>query len=229
MFAALHLLSRENPRFRAWSRYRLAGLVQKDLLPDIVEVLTGPDVEFGLRLLVLQALEGSALVSELSEILTAMVVDPAAAFANIASAIKPRGRFAFMVWQGRDRNEWATAIHEALNPDATEPVVAGKAFSLSERTATAGLLEMAGFAEIEFSEVNEPVFYGPNPETALATIASFDNVAKALSRPAAAEIRARLLDMLRKHQTQHGIQFASRAWLITGRKADDRQWASKVT
>lgn len=86
MFAALNLLSRENPRFRAWSRYRLAGLVQKDLLPDIVEVLTGPDVEFGLRLLVLQALEGSALVSELSEILTAMVVDPAAAFATRSEA-----------------------------------------------------------------------------------------------------------------------------------------------
>jgi hypothetical protein len=86
MFAALRALSRENPRFRAWSRYRLAGLVQKDLLPDVVEVLTAPDVEFGLRLLVLQALEGSTLVSELSEILTSMVVDATAVFATRSEA-----------------------------------------------------------------------------------------------------------------------------------------------
>jgi SAM-dependent methyltransferase len=149
--------------------------------------------------------------------------DPAAAFANIANAVRPGGRFVFMVWQGRDRNEWATAIHEALDPDSTGPVAAGKAFSVSDPSMTSGLLETAGFTTIEFSEINEPVFYGPNPESALATIQTFENVKNALNRPAAtAEIRARLLDMLEEHQTPHGIQFGSRAWMITGRRCGDR-------
>ena len=143
--------------------------------------------------------------------------DPAAAFANIANAVRPGGRFVFMVWQGGDRNEWATAIHKALNPNSTRPVAASKAFSLSEPSVTSGLLETAGFTAIEFREINEPVFYGPDPETALATVQTFENVEKALNRPVeTAEIRARLLDMLEAHRTPHGIQFDSRAWLITG-------------
>lgn len=145
--------------------------------------------------------------------------DPAVAFTNIAKAVRPGGRFAFMVWQGRDRNEWATAIHQALDPDATAPAMAGKAFSLSQPSVASGLLETAGFSSIAFSAINEPVFYGPGPETALATIETFENVKKALDHPgAAANIRARLLDMLKQHQTQHGIRFASRAWMITGRR-----------
>ena len=146
--------------------------------------------------------------------------DPAAAFANVARAVRPGGRFVFMVWQDRDRNEWATAIQAALDPNSTAPVVAGKAFSLSEPSVASRLLEAAGFTGIEFSEIDEPVFYGPDPETALATIQTFDNVKTALDRPGgAADIRARLLDMLRAHQTRHGIQFASRAWLIAGRRS----------
>lgn len=148
--------------------------------------------------------------------------DPAAAFANIARAVKPGGRFMFMVWQGRDRNEWATAIQQALDPETTAPVPAAKAFSLGDPSATVALLETAGFTAIEFSDINEPVYYGPDPETALATIQTFENVKNALDRPAAAaEIHARLLAMLRAHRTPQGVQFDSRAWLITGRRAGE--------
>lgn len=146
--------------------------------------------------------------------------DPAAAFANIAKAVRPGGRFVFMVWQGRDRNEWATAIQEALDPATAAPAASAKAFSLGEPSVASGLLETAGFTAIAFREVNEPVYYGPDPETALATVQTFENVKNALDRPfAAAAIRARLLGMLEAHQTVHGVQFDSRAWLITGRRA----------
>lgn len=144
--------------------------------------------------------------------------DPAAAFANIAGAIRPGGRFAYMVWQGRDRNEWATAMHEALAPASTGPTAASKAFSLSDPAVTSGLLATAGFTAIEFTEINEPVFYGPDPETALATLETFENVASALDRPDPTEIRARLLDMLRAHQTRHGVQFDARAWIVSGHR-----------
>jgi ubiquinone/menaquinone biosynthesis C-methylase UbiE len=40
--------------------------------------------------------------------------DPAAAFANIARAIRPGGRLLWMVCQSRGLNEWATAIPRAL-------------------------------------------------------------------------------------------------------------------
>lgn len=145
--------------------------------------------------------------------------DPPAAFANIAKAVRPGGRFVFVVWQCRDSNEWATAIHDALEPGSTGPVVAGKAFSLSEPSMTSRLLETAGFTTIEFTDLHEPVFYGPDLETALATIQTFEHVKEALDRPGfTAKIQARLTDMLEAHQTPDGIQFDSRAWMITGRR-----------
>src|SRR5262249_53454022 len=39
--------------------------------------------------------------------------DPAAAFSNIASALRPHGRLVFLCWQGRDQNEWVTATVSA--------------------------------------------------------------------------------------------------------------------
>lgn len=86
MLSALRALSKADPRFRSWSEYRLAGIVQKDLLPEVVEILTAEDVEFGLRLLVLQALKGSALVPKLAGILTKIMLDPSAAFATRSEA-----------------------------------------------------------------------------------------------------------------------------------------------
>lgn len=81
MFKALDALSQENPRFRAWSEYRVVGLVQKELLPEVAAVLTRPGVEFGLRMMILQALKGSALVPDLIPILVGVIRDPKAAFA----------------------------------------------------------------------------------------------------------------------------------------------------
>lgn len=145
--------------------------------------------------------------------------DPALAFANIANALRPGGRFAFMAWQGRDRNEWATAIHAALDQGSDSPPTAGKAFSLSDPSAATALLERAGFKAIEFAEIKEPVFYGPDAETALATIATFENVANALNGSRSGfKTQERLLDMLQAHQTADGIQFNSAAWMITGRR-----------
>jgi hypothetical protein len=48
---------------------------------------------------------------------------------------------------------------------------------------------------------------------------TFEHVKEALKRPGAtAKIRARLIDMLEAHRTSRGIQFDSRAWMITGRR-----------
>ena len=81
LLTALRSLSRENPRFRGWTEYRVGGLAQPALLPEIRQVLTAPDVEFGLRLLVLQALKGSPQVTALTDIMLDLLLDRGAAFA----------------------------------------------------------------------------------------------------------------------------------------------------
>lgn len=86
MLQALDGLSKDNPRFRAWSEYRASGLVQPALLPVVTEMLTGPGVEFGLKMMILQALKGSALIPNLTSVLTNILRDPAQAFATRSEA-----------------------------------------------------------------------------------------------------------------------------------------------
>jgi ubiquinone/menaquinone biosynthesis C-methylase UbiE len=154
--------------------------------------------------------------------------DPDAAFANIARALRPDGRLVALVWQrGRD-NEWAVAIDEAL--DAGTPQDVG-AFSLGDPDATRAILERAGFADVRFEDVDEPVFYGPDVADALEWVRSFRDVSDILAslEPEARE-RAlqRLREMLGAHRRDdRGVVLASRAWLVSARAAAATQYACR--
>ena len=71
----------------------------------------------------------------------------------------------WLVWQSPRRNEWAMAIDAALNGPArpSTPEMAEDAFSLADRTATARLLESAGFGGVRFTEVRAPLVLRTRP------------------------------------------------------------------
>ncbi|MDQ0840300.1 NACHT domain-containing protein [Sphingomonas faeni] len=81
LLLALFELSKENPRFRDWSDYRAGGLVQPGMLAEIRDVVRDANVEFGLRLLVLQALKGSDLAPLLNNELLTLLLDGDSIFA----------------------------------------------------------------------------------------------------------------------------------------------------
>ena len=102
--------------------------------------------------------------------------NPVAAFANIRSALRPAGRLMMMVWQAHERNEWDVAILRSLG--AAEGPVAGASggpdpFSLADPPAVKEILEAAGFADVAFTDVREPVCYGPDVAAALAWVCGF--------------------------------------------------------
>ena len=149
---------------------------------------------------------------------------PVAAFKNICGALRRRARLVLLVWQSRDRNEWASAIDDALSGPVPPPAPArgSDPFSLGDCAATTSMLEHAGFCEIHFADVREPVLYGPDGGAALEFVRGFQSTRKTLARlnPADAE-RAleRLHSTLDDHRTAHaGVVFESRAWLITARR-----------
>src|SRR5215216_5552262 len=102
--------------------------------------------------------------------------DPAAAFANIAAALRPEARLVLLVWQRREHNEWARAIDAALGDAAQPPPPGADPFSLGDAEATAGILRRAGFDDMRFLDVHEPVLYGHDLDAALAVIRGFQNV-----------------------------------------------------
>ena len=150
--------------------------------------------------------------------------EPIAAFANVTRALRPTGRLVMMVWQAHERNEWDVAIQQSLaGPEG--PVAAASAgpdpFSLADPPAVTEVLEAAGLADVTFTDVHEPVYYGPNVASALDWVRGFTSTSNALKRlsPAAAD---RAVGRLRKtvsaHLSDDGVWFNSRAWIITAQR-----------
>jgi ubiquinone/menaquinone biosynthesis C-methylase UbiE len=147
--------------------------------------------------------------------------DPGAAFANIRRALRPAGRLVMMVWQAHERNEWDVTIHQALGA-AEEPVAIPSGgpdpFSLADPPAVKQILEAAGFADVAFTDVHEPVYYGPDVAAALDWVCGFactSEVLKRLDPAAAARAAGRLHEALAAHRSDDGVWFNSRAWIVT--------------
>jgi ubiquinone/menaquinone biosynthesis C-methylase UbiE len=146
--------------------------------------------------------------------------DPASAFSNIRRALRPLGRLAMIVWQAREQNEWAVEIQRAVAATRQTPANS-QAFSLGEQRVAQDILQTAGFSDVTFDEVHEPVFYGSDIESALSFVSQFLSVQEALSalnESARAQAQDRLRALLQTHQTPDGVLFDSRAWIISARR-----------
>lgn len=160
--------------------------------------------------------------------------DPAAALTNIGRALRPGGRLVMMVWQASERNEWDVAIHHSLSGGGdsggsdsasdeppVEPSAGQDAFSFADPPAVTGILRAAGFADITFTDVREPVYYGPDVATALNWVRGFASTRSMLERldpAAAARALQRLGEVLASRMDDTGVWFGSRAWIIAARR-----------
>ena len=155
---------------------------------------------------------------------TMFFADPVAAFGNIGHALIPGGRLGLMVWQARDRNERATAIREALAGDnpVPPPTDGPHPFSLADPAVAEGILTAAGFAEIRFTDVREPIYYGPDPAVAFDVVRGLRSTRDLLAGLDAGDAE-RALDRLRATLAAHqaadgGVLFDARSWIIAARR-----------
>ncbi|WP_433472639.1 class I SAM-dependent methyltransferase [Spirillospora sp. CA-142024] len=154
---------------------------------------------------------------------TMFFADPVAAFANVRRALRPAGRLVMMVWQSHERNEWDVAIHRSLaGPEGPVAVPAGPdPFSLADPPTVKQILGAAGLTDITFTDVHEPVYYGPGVPAALDWVRGFTSTSETLKRldpAAAARAVGRLRETLSAHLGDDGVRFDSRAWIITARR-----------
>lgn len=154
---------------------------------------------------------------------TMFFADPVAAFRNIGGALLPGGRFVMMVWQAHEANEWSVAVHQALAPyDSSVGVSPGahEHFSLADTGTVARILEAAGFASVQFSDVREPVYFGASIDAAVEWIRGFRfvrNVLQRLDAAAVARLLAALRETLARNCSEKGVWFPAREWIVTAR------------
>jgi SAM-dependent methyltransferase len=147
--------------------------------------------------------------------------DPVAAFTNLRHTLRPNARLVLLVWQGHDRNEGPGAIRQAL--DAPPPAGAAGAdpFSLGDPRRTKAVLTAAGFTDVAFDDVHEPVCYGPDIATAYDFVLGLRDtraMLTALDPGERGRARDRLRALLAAHQSESGVLFDARTWIITGRR-----------
>ena len=143
--------------------------------------------------------------------------DPVAAFTNIGRALRPGARMALLAWQAPEHNEWYTEIDQAIGGASAR---GARMFSLADQHTTAGILAAAGFADVAFTDVREPVYYGADSAQAYDFVTGLQATKDMLASldPAAAEDALRgLRATLAGHTTRDGVLFGARTWIITAR------------
>ncbi len=150
--------------------------------------------------------------------------DPVAAFRNIGRALREDGRLAFAGWQGLARNEWLTAIREALAMGRTlptPPMSAPGLLGLGDPDRVRQILDEAGFDRIEIEEASEQFYAGADANDAFEFLKDTGPV-RGLLQELDDATRAKALENLRSaiaaRETADGVFFGSSAWLITARR-----------
>jgi SAM-dependent methyltransferase len=146
--------------------------------------------------------------------------DPTAAFVNIRRSLKPNGRLAFVCWRALEENPLdilplgAASAHlppqPAHDPDAPGP------FAFANADRVRGILERAGFGEIEIIAHDEQVGSGDR-ETMLAVCSRVGALGKILRENP--ELRPAVLPAVRAalaaHDGPDGVRLNAATWVVT--------------
>ncbi|MGY5126650.1 class I SAM-dependent methyltransferase [Streptomyces nigrescens] len=151
--------------------------------------------------------------------------DPEAALRNIAQALRPGGRLAFLCWRDLAQNAYLTVPFEALAPYVRLPEFGAPGepgpFSLAGPDRIRALLDGAGFDEISVGAVDEPMWMGTDEDDAVASLTAMP-LARTMLDEAGEKPRRAALAALREtmaaHRGPEGVTLGSAAWLVTARR-----------
>lgn len=151
--------------------------------------------------------------------------DPVAAFSNIGRGLRSGGGLALLVWRELGRNEWLTELRATLAmgrvlpeppPDAPTP------FSLADPDRVRRILGDAGFADVSFAPIDEPIDFGDDADDAFSFVRHI-GIVEGLTHDLEAGQRAEALEAVHKllatHETPEGVLLGTSAWLITARRS----------
>jgi SAM-dependent methyltransferase len=152
--------------------------------------------------------------------------DPAAAFANLRTALKPDGRLAFCCWRAPQENPWLwtplqAAAHLLPPLPPSDPTDPGP-FAFADRGRVRRILQGAGFAEVAI-EPFDMQMATDSLEDAVGQAFRMGPLGSALRRSEADEatkrkVEAALREALAKHVADGVVRLAAAAWIVSARR-----------
>ena len=152
--------------------------------------------------------------------------DPEAAFANLARALRPGGRLAFVCWQHPLKSEWiATALGAAVAalgqpPNLGAPGAPGP-FAFADGDRLIRLLTAGGFRDVTVEGVTKPQRIGDDADDAAAflmSIAEDMQVFAGAPDDAVAAARGALRAGYAPYTHPHGVVLDGTAWLVSAHR-----------
>lgn len=151
--------------------------------------------------------------------------DPVAAFTNIGRGVRPGGTLALLAWRELRRNEWLMELRAALAmgrelpeppPDAPTP------FALADPDRVRGILGAAGYDDVGFEPIDEPIEFGRDVDDAFSftqVMGIVEGLTHDLDEAARAEAMDNIRKLLAERETPEGVLLGTSAWLITATRA----------
>lgn len=147
--------------------------------------------------------------------------DPRAAFASLATAVRPQGRLAFLCWQDDTRNEVFAIPLRAFGAYAQLPEPSAANLFVDPQQITE-LLSDTGWEDIRVASVSERAWIGSDVDDVMSYVRGMPmirNVMASLDNPALTErVLAAIAGQYRTRQRPDGIWVRAAAWLVTARR-----------
>lgn len=157
---------------------------------------------------------------------TMFFANPVNGMRHMRLALKPGARMVHIVWRQRADNPWLSAAKEVvgrfLPPPGEDAQSCGPGpFSMADEATTRKMMELAGYANIEFRRIDAPVLVGRDIreaidfQLAIGPAGEVFREAGALAERQRPQIESALAEMLgRQRTTQEGIFMDSSSWVI---------------
>jgi len=152
--------------------------------------------------------------------------NPVVAFRNIYGALKPGGRLIFICWQSIKENQWVNLPQEiviqyveiaSVDPDAPG------GFAFGDSTRVLGILDAAGFVDINVEPYKTKITVGENLDEAIILLSHLGPASSVIENPDLdGEIKNRILNDLRNalefYKSLQGIELDAATWIFTATK-----------
>ena len=152
--------------------------------------------------------------------------NPVAGLRNIRKSLKPGGTMTMIVWRGINDNPWLGFAKEVvlqyLPPPGENALTCGPGpFSMADTGVVTKQLEIAGYKDIRFEQIDAQVFVGKDLDDAVAfqlAIGPAGEVyreAGAFAEQRHDEIAKALRAELARYQLPDGVMMDSSSWKVT--------------
>jgi ubiquinone/menaquinone biosynthesis C-methylase UbiE len=154
--------------------------------------------------------------------------NPVAGLRNMRTTLKPGGMMTMVVWRGIKDNPWLghakDIVLKYLPPPGENAQTCGPGpFSMADTATVTKQLEIAGYKDIEFEQVDAELFVGNDVDDAVAFQLALGPAGEVyreageLAEQRHGEIAAALKAELAKYQRPNGIIMDSSSWKVSAR------------